>query len=259
MNNFKSGVILKDRILLAPIANDDHSYLLQKLGIENTDGNSTRDFVKVRLVPPFGDKMADIDDWEYIVDQDNTPSWYNRNSHDCKSKFTQAVKEFVEEHYIKICGHVWTPIKTDSKGTYYLLDDVLGNRRYKFGITNNYAESNVRDVIKKRSLAKELKKEFGDRIVLTTTDLLSLDGVDEYGVVEGDILSIPTLDLYRECRKRIPLLEMAGNWWLATPDSIRKYSKNISYVNVVMNDGAVGYVDSTYHLAIRPYFILKPE
>lgn len=259
MNNFKSGVILKDRILLAPLIDDSHKYLLKRLGIEDTEENASNIFVKVRLVPPFGDKMADIDDWEYIVDQDNTPSWYNRNSHDCQSKFTQAVKEFVEEHYIKICGHVWTPIKTDSKGTYYLFDEIFGDRRFVFGETNNYVESNVRNVLKKGSLIRDLKKEFGNRMVPTTTNLLSLDGVDEYGVVEGDILSIPTLDLYRECRKRIPLLEMVGNWWLATPDSIRKYSKNITYVNVVMNDGAVGYVDSTYHLAIRPYFILKPE
>ncbi len=31
------------------------------------------------------------------------------------------------------------------------------------------------------------------------------------------MLAIPTLDLYRECRGRIPYLNMW--WWLATPDS----------------------------------------
>ena len=257
MNEFKSGIILKDRILLAPLIDDSHSYLLKKIGIEDTEENASHIFVKVRLVPPFGDKMADIDDWEYIVDQDNTPSWYQRNLH--QSKFTQAVKEFVEEHYIKICGHAWTPIKSDDKGTYYLLDEIFGNRKFVFGETDNYAESNVRNVLKKGSLIRDLKKEFGNRIVPTTTNLLSLDGIGDYGVVEGDILSIPTLDLYRECRKRIPMLDMASNWWLATPDSITVYGKNIFYVNVVKYDGTVGYVESTYHLPIRPYFILKPE
>ena len=36
MCNFKSGIILKNRVVLAPEGNESHSDLLESLGIEDT-------------------------------------------------------------------------------------------------------------------------------------------------------------------------------------------------------------------------------
>ena len=124
----------------------------------------------------------------------------------------------------------------------------------KFGESNNYATSKIREELKNGELAKKLKEEFGDNIVPITTELLSLDGLDDYGVVEGDILAIPTIDLYRECRKKIPKIDKW--WWLATPDSTPSgYSSD--YVQCVGLNGFVDYRWYNYVGAVRPFFILK--
>jgi hypothetical protein len=39
MCKFKSGIILKNRVVLAPENNDNHSNLLESLGIEDNDMN----------------------------------------------------------------------------------------------------------------------------------------------------------------------------------------------------------------------------
>lgn len=63
MCRFKSGIILKNRVILAPMYNDSHSALLNKLGIEDNTFNANKVFVRAELVPPDGDVMADISKW----------------------------------------------------------------------------------------------------------------------------------------------------------------------------------------------------
>lgn len=215
MCRFKSGIILKNRVVLAPEGNDSHSDLLESLNIEDTHLNASKTFVRAELVPPNGNKAVDVSKWKYIVDQDITPDWYDNDPGRYEDDFRTAVKEYLKDKFVLMCGYAWTPIKNDENGTYYLLDGFL--EESVFGKNNNYAESNIREKLTDSDLAKELKNEFGERLVPITLDLLSLDGLDDYGVVEGDILAIPTLDLYRECRKSIPKSD--SWWWLATPDS----------------------------------------
>ena len=147
---------------------------------------------------------------------------------------------------------MWIPIKTDDKGTYYLMDGKYCSM--EFGKTNNYAESYVRKALNESELAFDLKKEFGDRLVPITTNLLSLDGLDDYGVVDGDTIAIPTIDLYRECRKKIA--DIGKPYFLATPDSTPSGcgSGDVRCV------GAYGRVSCRWYDgvgAVRPFFILK--
>lgn len=153
---------------------------------------------------------------------------------------------------IVIRDMAWAVIKKDESYTYYLLDGILENS--EFGKNNNYANSYVREKLNNSELAKKLKDEFGDRLVPITTNLLSLDGLDDYGTVEGDILAIPTIDLYRECRKSIP--KTNEWWWLATP-----YSTPSGYgsddVGYVCSYGNVGYRWYDGVRGVRPFCILK--
>ena len=104
-------------------------------------------------------------------------------------------------------------------------------------------------------LAKDLRKEFGDRLVPIALDLLSLDGLDDYGIVEGDILAIPTLDLYRECRKSIPKSD--NWWWLATPDSTPS-GTGASFIRCVNSGGDVDYCVCGWDVrGVRPFCIIK--
>ena len=253
MCRFKSGVILKNRVVLAPEGNDSHSDLLENLNIEDTHLNASKTFVRAELVPPDGNKAVDIGEWKYIVDQDITPEWYDNDPGRYEADFRAAVKEYLKDKFIVMCGHAWTPIKSDEKGTYYLLDGFLNEST--FGENNNYAESSIRKKLVDSDLAMKLRKEYGDRLVPVTLDLLSLDGLDDYGIIEGDILAILTLDLYRECRKGIPKSD--DWWWLATPNSTPS-GTGASYVQYVNSDGDVDYNDCDWRDGgVRPFCIIK--
>ena len=252
MCNFKSGLIFKNRVVLAPEGNESHSDLLESMNIEDTRLNASKMFVRAELTPPDGNKAADIEKWKFRVDQDIVPDWYADDPKRYNQEYRNAVSDWLKDRFMVMCGHAWVPIKTDEKGTYYLMDCKFDDM--EFGETNNYAESNIRKTLNDSNLATELKKEFGDRLVPITTDLLSLDGLDDYGKVEGDILAIPTIDLYRECRKKIT--NLYSWWWLATPNStLSCYSSD--YVRCVRSDGRVSCDWCVCVLAVRPFFILK--
>ena len=257
MCQFKSGIILKSKVVLTPEGNESHSDLLESLGIEDNHMNATKTFVRAELIPKDGNKYTDISEWKYRVDQDIVPDWYEKDPGRYEEEFRDAVREYMKEYMekrniVSICGYGWTAIKEDENGTYYLMDGSL--EKSKFGETNNYADSYIRKNLNESELAKELKEKFGDNLVPIETDLLSLDGLDDYGKVSEDILEIPTIDLYRECRKKITNL---GNWWwLATPDSTPSgYSSDD--VQYVYSDGGVGYSWCDGSRAVRPFFILK--
>jgi len=259
MCQFKSGIILKNRVVLAPEKNESHSDLLENLGIEDNHINATKTFVRVELIPKDSNKYSDISEWKYRVDQDIVPDWYEEDPDRYEQEFRDAVKEYMKEYMEKrdittFCGYGWTAIKEDGKCTYYLMDGFL--EKSEFGKTNNYADSYIRKNLNKSDLSKELKKKFGDRLVLIETDLLSLDGLDDYGKVDGDILAIPTIDLYRECRRKISNLDTW--WWLATPNSTPSGygSGDVQYVDY---GGSVGYDWYDDSGAVRPFFILKAE
>ena len=73
MCQFKSGIILKGRIVLTPEGNESHSNLLESLGIEDTHLNATKKFVRAELIPPNDNKAIDVSEWRYKVDQDIVP------------------------------------------------------------------------------------------------------------------------------------------------------------------------------------------
>ena len=253
MCRFKSGIILKNRIVLTPEENESHSDLLDALGIEDDYINAMKTFVRVELIPKDKNKATDINEWTFNVDQDITPDWYNKDTKKYEQEFRDAVRDYMKSKITVICGYAWTAIKEDEKGTYYLMDGFL--EESKFGKNNNYAESYIREKLNNGELAKKLKDEFEDRLVPITTNLLSLDGLDDYRKVEGDILAIPTFDLYRECRKSIPKAE--DLWWLATPTSTPSGWSSFG-IQCVNYTGLVDHDHYNHHpRGVRPFFILK--
>lgn len=252
MCKFKSGIIRKHRIDLAPKGNESHSSLLNSLKIEDTYDNATKVFVRAELIPHKDDITSDIKEWKFVVDQDITPDWFNEDPGRYEKEFREAVAKWFKENMIIFAGVSWTAIKEDEKGTYYLLDNALPS--FKFGKDNNYSTSTVRKDLNNSKLAKKLKEELGDRLIPITMDLTSLHGEDEYGIVEGDILSLMNLDLYRECKKRIPKVD---NWyWLSTPWSTPNGYGSGDVCYVCPNGGVS--CDWYFHgRDIRPFFILK--
>lgn len=257
MCQFKSGIILKSKVILTPEGNESHSDLLESLGIEDSHMNATKTFVRAELIPKDGNKYSDICEWKYRVDQDIVPDWYEEDPGRYEQEFRDAVRTYMKEYMekrniVSICGYGWEAIKEDEKGTYYLMDGFF--EKSEFGKTNNYADSYIRKSLSESDLAKELKEKFGDQLVPIETDLLSLDGLDDYGRIDGDILAILTINLYRECRKKISKL---NDWfWLSTPDSTPSGCGS-DCVQYVRSDGDVCYYWCDYSRAVRPFFILK--
>lgn len=252
MCKFKSAIITKKGVHLTPMYNDSHSAMLKSMNIEDNSSNAMRVFVRAELVPPKGDKTADISKWEYIVDQDIIPDWYDKDPERYETEMRETVSAWMKEHFETICGKSCVKIKEDGNGTYYMLSDILF--KTEFGKGNNYVTSKVREKILNSDFAKELQKEYGDRLVPININLLSYDGFNDYGTVEGDVLALRTFDLNRECRKNIP---NADNWeWLSTPHSTPSGygSDSVEYV------GSDGYVDYGWCGGVggvRPFFILK--
>lgn len=256
MCKFKSGIITKNKVFLAPEENESHSGLLRTLGIEDTRENAMRKFIRAELIPKDNNKATDVSKWRFNVDQDITPDWYDEDTKRYENEFRDAVKDYMkkyEEKYnlIKIGDYYWNPV-VDGNKTYYFMDGILFES--KFGKNNNYAESYVREKLNNSDLAKELKELFGDKLVPITTYLLSLDGLDDYGKVEGDILAIPTLDLYRKFRKKIT--KMCQYYWLATPDSTPS-GYGSDFVDYVGSSGSVGYGWYDFVRGVRPFFIVQ--
>lgn len=255
MFNFKSGIILKNRVVLAPEGNESHLDLLDSLNIKDNHMNAAKIFLKAELIPQNDDKLTDVKDWIYKVDQDIVPDWYEKDSDRYEQEFRAAVEEYMKEwkrKYKLICGYYWTSVK-DGNCTYYFMYGIL--KESEFGKTNNYADSYVRNDLVNSELATELKKEFGDKLVPISLDLTSVDGFKDYGSVEGDILAIPNIQLLMKFSENIPLID---NWyWLANPNQTPKRgdSRCVPYVR---SNGYVSYIDCDWRdEGVRPFFILQ--
>lgn len=254
MCKFKSGIILKNKVVLTPEGNESHSDLLESLGIEDTRMNAIKTFVRAELIPKDNDRMSDVKDWRYKVDQDIVPDWYEKDPERYEQEFRTAVEKYMEERKknIKfICGYYWTSVK-DGNLTYYFMNGIL--KKSEFGKTNNYAESYVRNDLINSELATNLEKEFGDKLIPISLDLTSMDGFKDYGTVEGDVLAIPNLQLIMKFGESIPLID---NWyWLANPNQTPKRG-DARYVRCVGSGGDVDYDHCCCGEGVRPFFILK--
>ena len=255
MCQFKSGIILKNKVVLTPEGNESHSDLLKNLEIADTYLNSSKTFVRAELIPKNNDKMTDVKDWRYKVDQDIVPDWYEKDPERYEQEFRNAVEKYMEEWKKKfkfICEYYWTTVN-DGNLTYYFMNGIL--KKSDFGETNNYAESYVRRDLINSELAVDLKKEFGDKLVPISLDLTSMDGFKDYGSAEGDILAIPNIQLLMKFGENIPLI---NNWyWLANPNQTPKRN-DARYVRCVGSNGRVDCGDCVWDdSGVRPFFILQ--
>lgn len=254
MCKFKSGIILKNRIVLTPIYNESHSALLRTKSIDDTDFNARKVFVRAELIPPKGDILSDVNDWKYNVDQDIVPDWYEDDAEKYEKDFREVIKEWRDRNIFDICGVPCTKLKEENGHTYYHVCKSLFDA--EFGNNNDYRSSNLREKLLSCDFAKTLQKEFGDSLIHTFVDLTSMDGLKDYGNLEEDILSIPDINLYRECRENV----LCGDewWWLSTPDSTDS-GYSASYVRIVYDGGGVVWCYSDYCYGVRPFFILKSD
>ena len=253
MCEFKSGIIFKNRVVLAPLGNESHSSLLESLGVGDSEFNASKKFVRAELTPPNSNIItSDISKWRYRVDQDIVPEWYSNDPTKYEDEFRSAVLDFMNKNFKEEFGYYWTNIKMDGK-MYHFMYGVLAYMI--FGSNNNYTESSIGKYLKECKLAKDIKDKYGNSIVPFENNLLSMDGFDDYGVVKDDVLSILNFDLFRKCGNRLPMIDCP--YWLSTPNQTPS-RKDSSYVRVVNGDGFAGYDGCDWHgRGVRPFFITE--
>lgn len=251
MCRFKSALIFKDKVVLAPIYNESHSTMLEKMKIDDTDFNARKVFVRAELIPYDGDFMSDISKWKYIVDQDVTPDWYEEDPEKYEEMFRKEVEDWRDKNIIMICGQPCTKLKEENGNTYYHLCKPLF--KSEFGSDNNYANSTIRKELLEHEFTLSLQKEYGDCLVPAVMDLTALDGLKDYGKIT-DIVGIPDLNLYRECRENM----LVGDcwWWLSTPNSTPSGTGS-SFVQFVFDDDGVDWSGCDWRRVVRPFFIIK--
>nr|DAJ43262.1 MAG TPA: hypothetical protein [Caudoviricetes sp.] len=102
MCRFKSGIILKNKVVVAPGENDSHSDLLESLGINDDYFGATNVFVRAELVPVNNewwiDPAEEPDKWRFVVDQDMRPEWFDESEHE--KVFRKAVCDWWKEHVL---------------------------------------------------------------------------------------------------------------------------------------------------------------
>lgn len=121
--------------------------------------------------------------------------------------------------------------------------------------TNNYTNSSIRKKLNKE-FAQKLIDEVGKRgLCDIELDLLSLDGLNEYGAVT-DKVGLLTVDIYRKYNRIIEKYPVEDWWWLATPWSTphRGYSSDVCRVR---DGGAVSYGDCGSNGGVRPFCIFS--
>lgn len=125
----------------------------------------------------------------------------------------------------------------------------------KFGNSNNsWRISNIRKYLNNDYL-KEIEREFGaDNIVEHTTNLFSMDGLDDYGTCR-DKVSLLDIDEYRKYRKVLGK-NMGSWWWLLTPDSTHSGWSDRN-VQCIYPSGDVNCNVYNISGSVRPFCILK--
>lgn len=114
MCEFKSGIILKDRVVVEDT--DSHTEMLHNLGIK--DDKLDTNHVKFELVPKgdyFNGFFTDIDTWKFIVDQDILPEWFIPEYDEKRAR--DEVKLWAKE---RIFVNIDTPLIFDQPNRYFV-------------------------------------------------------------------------------------------------------------------------------------------
>ena len=254
MYSFKSGIIFYNRVDLSSLENEGHSLLLENLNIEDTGFNSYKKFVKAELCPPNKNIItSNIEEWVFNVNQDILPEWYVVDTKKYEFMFREAVKDFMDKNFTEEFGYYWSNIKI-GKRVYHFMYGVLNKLRFDKK-SNNYATSDIRKYLHECKLAKDIKDKYGSLLVSYRNNLLSMDGYNDYGVVNDSILSIPSFNLFRRCSKSLPLINTP--YWLSTPTQTVSRD-DYHHVQFVYESGHVSYdICCMCNIGVRPFFITK--
>jgi len=169
-----------------------------------------------------------------------------------KEKIPTIKKKFEIGDTFELAGLNWKILDVTEKG-YVCLADKLEDESKFDSDSNDWKESSLRSYLNGEFL-ETLCEEIGKENILSfERDLLSLDGLDEYGKCE-DYVSVLNVDEYRKYRKHI--LKTDYYWWLLTADSVKSNVDN-RWVSVVHPSGLIGRNVCYDYDGVRPVCIFS--
>ena len=125
----------------------------------------------------------------------------------------------------------------------------------KFGADNNFATSEILDRLTSEFLPKVEAAVGKENLCLMRTDLTTLDGLKPYEDLHS-LVSLPTLDFYRENVGIFDKYKPDAWWWLATPDSAQPHD-DPDFCLCVSPSGHIRGDDCYYRSGVRPLLALK--
>ena len=169
MCRFKSGIILKSRVAIAPGGDDSHSALLKNMGIIDDYINASKVFVRAELVPKNNEWWINPEEhpnkWTFVVDQDIVPGWFDKEEDE--KVFRESVCDWWKQHVLtdqkidelssgyyrlKRCE-----VKTLCKGVQVMLDNSTVNEMWDSSTVNEmWGNSTVNKMLDNSTVNKML-------------------------------------------------------------------------------------------------------
>ena len=154
---------------------------------------------------------------------------------------------------VKIGDREWVILEQLSKGTAVITKDFI--ETMEFGNSSDWRTSLIREKLNKEFI-KELTTAIGGwGVVEIERDLISLDGLDDYGTCI-DRISLLTATEYAKYHKILGLRTSYPDWWfIITPLSAPSngISRDVCCVNSV---GSVDWNDYVFASGVRPFCVL---
>ena len=157
---------------------------------------------------------------------------------------------------IKIAGIEFIKFPATAEGVPVVAREL--QKTMTFGDNHDLRESKVLRWLREEFLPKIVAAIGEENLVSFKTDLTTLDGLDNYGVMESKI-SLPTMDFYRANAKIFAKHPVKDWWWLATPESCQPNS-NPYWILCVAPSGYVFDYGCGYGVnggGVRPFLIFK--
>ncbi len=124
-----------------------------------------------------------------------------------------------------------------------------------FGDNNDLRVSKVLKLLQDKFLPKIIGAIGEENLCTVKTDLTTLDGLKPYGVMES-LISLPTLDFYRENVDIFDKYKVDDWWWLATPESAKPHYNPVWTLCVSPSGNIINYI-CNFGNGVRPFLILK--
>ena len=127
--------------------------------------------------------------------------------------------------------------------------------RSQFGDNNDLRQSEVLKKLEADILPRIIDAVGEENLRTVHTDLTTLDGLKPYGVMES-LISLPTMDFYREQVEIFDQHKPDHWWWLATPESAKPHDSPW-WILCVSPSGGIGDGGCNLDRGVRPFLIFK--